>query len=113
MKFFVAFVLTAALAYAGGLYFDWWIIAIAAFLVAVAIPQKPFYAFLAAFLGIGLLWFALASIIDMQNEQLLSPKVAEIIFKKPSAWLIKLATGLVGGITGGLSGLTGAFLRRK
>lgn len=112
MKFFATFVLTALLGYVGGLFFDWWIIAVAAFLVAAAIPQKPYLSFLSALLGMFVLWFGLASYIDMSNEQLLSGKIAALLFKQSSPWLIKIATGLVGGITAGFAGLTGCFFRR-
>jgi len=112
MKFFATFVLTALLGYVGGLFFDWWIIAVAAFIVAAVIPQKPYLSFLSALLGMFVLWFGLASYIDMSNEQLLSGKIAALLFKQSSPWLIKIATGLVGGITAGFSGLTGCYFRR-
>lgn len=112
MKFFVTFLLTALLGYVGGLFFDWWIIAAASFIVAASIPQKPYMSFLSSFMGMFVLWFALASYIDMSNEQLLSGKIAAILFKQSSPWLIKLATGVVGGLTAGFSALTGCYLRR-
>lgn len=113
MKFLSAIILTALLSYVSGLYFPWWSIAFAAFLVAVAIPQKSFYAFLAGFLALFLLWIGLALWIDMNNKHLLSLKIAEILFKAPSHALIMFATGLVGALVAGFAALTGNYVRKK
>ncbi len=113
MKFLSAIILTALLSYVSGLYFPWWSIAFAAFLVAVAIPQKPFHAFLAGFLALFLLWIGLALWIDMNNKHLLSLKIAEILFKTPSHALILSATGLVGALVAGFAALTGNYVRKK
>ena len=111
MRFLSAFLLTLLLSYVGGLYMPWWIIAPAALLVAVIIPQKPLTAFLAGFFSLFLLWSFLASYI--KNKHLLSTKIAELLFKTPSHWLIMMVTGLVAALTGGMAALTGSFLRKK
>ena len=113
MKFFSAFVLTALLSLVGGLYMDWWVIAIAAFAVSAIIPQKPLFAFLAGFFALFFLWTLMASYIDVKNKHLLSTKIAEILFKNPSHWLIMMATGLVGALVGCFAALTAIFLRKN
>lgn len=113
MKFFAALILTALLSYAAGFYFEWWIIAVAAFIVAAVIPQKPFKLFLAGFLGLFFLWAVLSFFIDSKNQHVLSTKIAEILFKSSSHWLIILVTGFVAGLTGGAAALTAAFLRKR
>ena len=113
MKFFAAFFLTALLSYAAGFYFPWWSIAVAAFAVAAFIPQKPFFSFLAGFLALFFLWTLMASYIDLKNKHLLSTKIAEILFKTPSHWLIMMVTGLVAALVGGMAALTASFIRRK
>lgn len=113
MNFFSAIILTALLSYVSGLYFPWWSIAIAAFVVAVAIPQKPFHSFSAGFLALFLLWIGLALVIDSNNNHLLSLKIAEILFKSPSQALIMFATGLVGALVAGFAALTGNYVRKK
>jgi cbb3-type cytochrome oxidase subunit 1 len=113
MKFLVAFILTALLSYAAGFYLPWWSIAIAAFLVAVAVPQKPGKAFLSGFLSLFLLWVILALYIDMGNQHILSMKIAELLFKSHSHALIMSVTGLVAGLVGGFAALSGAYLRQS
>lgn len=111
MKFLVAFILTALLSYAAGFYLPWWTIAIAAFVVAVVVPQKPLKAFLCGFLSLFILWVVLALYIDMGNQHILSMKIAELLFKSHSHALIMSVTGLVAGLVGGFAALSGAYLR--
>lgn len=111
MKFSIALILTALLSYAAGFYLPWWSIAIAAFVVAVVIPQKPLKAFLAGFLSLFVLWVILALYIDMGNQHILSMKIAELLFKSHSHALIMSVAGLVAGLVGGFAALSGAYLR--
>lgn len=113
MKFLVAFILTAILSYAVGFYLPWWSIALAAFLVAVVIPQKPLKSFLCGFLSLFLLWIVLALYIDRGNQHILSMKIAELLFKSHSHALIMSVTGLVAGLVGGFAALSGAYLRQS
>ena len=111
MKFIVAFLLTALLAFVGGLYMQWWSLAIAAFLVALMIPQKAGKAFLSGFIGVLLLWGVLAWWIDMKNQGILSKKIASILPLGGSAVLLILLTAFVGGLVGGFAALSGSYLR--
>ena len=112
MKFIVALILTALLAFAEGLFFPWWSIAIASFIVAIFIHQKPWKAFVAAFLALFLLWAGLAFFIDVQNDHLLSAKVASILPLGGSGILLIVITAVVGGLVGGMGALTGSLGRR-
>lgn len=111
MKFVVAIILTALLSFVAGLYFPWWTIAIAAFLVALLIYQKTWKAFLAGFLGLLLLWSGLAYWIDVNNESILSAKIGELIGVGSNSFLLILITGLIGGLVAGFAALSGNFLR--
>jgi hypothetical protein len=111
MKFVVAFILTMLLSFAGGLFFPWWIIALAAFLVAAIIPQRPPSSFLTAFLALFILWGGYAFGLDLQNQHILATKVASILPLGGSYIIAILITALVGGLVAGLSALTASFLR--
>ncbi|WP_018612780.1 hypothetical protein [Segetibacter koreensis] len=111
MKFFIAFILTALLSFSWALFFPWWIIAVAAFIVAALIPQSRFKAFICGFLALFFLWGGQAALIDTKNGHLLSTKVAQILPLGGSYIAIILFTALVGGIIAGLAALTGSFLR--
>ncbi|MFT3980711.1 MAG: hypothetical protein QM687_09605 [Ferruginibacter sp.] len=112
MKFFLSILLVALVSFAACLYLPWWSIAAAGFLVAVAIPQRPFASFLAGFLGAFLLWVILSAITSSANGHVLAQKIAQLILKTGSPWLLIAVTGLLGGLVAGLGALTGSFIRR-
>ncbi|MDQ6815309.1 MAG: hypothetical protein M3040_16360 [Bacteroidota bacterium] len=112
MKFFIAFFLTALLSFAAALFFQWWIIAVAAFLVAIVIPQKAIQSFLSAFLALFILWGIQSSLIDAQNNHLLARKVAFILPLGGSYILMIIVAAFMGGLVAGMAALTASFARR-
>lgn len=112
MRFLVALLLTALLAFIASLYFEWWVIAIAAFIVGVMVLQKAWKAFLAGFAAIFLLWASLAKWMDNANESILSQKIASLLGLDGNSILLILITGLVGGLVGGFAALSGSYIRK-
>lgn len=112
MRFVLALLLTAALAFLAGKFLPWWSIAIVAFLVALLFPQKISKSFFSGFLGIFLLWSLLAVWIDSKNGSLLSSKVAALFQLGGSSILLIMVTALIGALVGGFAALSGASLRR-
>jgi uncharacterized membrane protein len=111
MKSLVAIILTALLAFAGGLWFGWWIIAVAAFLIALLVHQKAGKAFLSGFAGGFLLWAILALLRDIPNESLLSKKIAEILPLGGNSLLLIIVTALIGALVAGFGAMSGSYLR--
>ena len=111
MKFFVAIILTALLAFISGLFLPWWCMAITSLLVAVLVHQKAGKAFLAGLLGVFLLWAGLAWWIDMKNNGVLSEKIASVLPLGGNAVLLILVTGFIGGLVAGMAAMSGSFLR--
>ena len=112
MKFGVSMLLTVIVSFAAGLYLPFWSVGLVAFLVSVFIYQKPGMAYLMGFSSIFLLWGALVWWIDAQNDSILSQRMASLFPLGGSSALIILITAIVGAIVGGLSALSGSFLRR-
>jgi len=112
MKFPVTILLTALLAYAAGLYMPWWSTAVAAFLVALLIYQKPGWAMLSGFLGVFLLWGVLSWTLSGANAHILAHRMSQFILKKDDPNQLLGITSLIGGITGGMGALTGSLARR-
>ena len=114
MKFVTAIILTALLTYAVGLFtmIPWWSFAITTCIAATAIHQKPWKAFLAAFIAVFMLWGVMAFMLDSANQHLLSTKVAFILPLNGSYNLLILVTAFIGGLVAGLSALTGSYLRK-
>jgi hypothetical protein len=111
MKFLVAIILTALLAFISGLFLPWWGIAIAALLVAVVVNQSAGKAFLSGFLGVLLLWEGLAWWINMNNQGVLAKKIALVLPLSGNPVYLILVTGVVGGLVAGFAAMSGSFLR--
>ena len=111
MKFSISLILTAFLSFAACLYLPWWSIAIAAFLVAVLIPQRPGRAFLTGFIALFLLWGGLSFWLSNNNDHILAHKISLVVFKMDNPWLLLLATALIGALVAGFAALSGSFLR--
>jgi hypothetical protein len=92
---------------------DWWSIAIACFVVAALIRQRPAIAFLTGFLALFILWGGLSFLISYNNEHLLAHKVSILLFKTDNPYLLIIITGFIGAIVGAFAALTGSFLRLK
>ena len=112
LKYILSILVTALLAFVSGLYLPWWGIAIAAFVVSAAIPQKPAYSFLSGFLGLFLLWEVLAWWIDNKNNGILSQRVASLFKLGNSSVLLIVITSIIGALVAGFAALAGSYLRR-
>ena len=112
IKFFVSVGLIALLSFIGGLFLPWWTIAVASFLVALLIKQRPMASFFTGFLALFLLWGGLATYIDIANNSILSTRVAGILPLHGSSVALVLVTAFVGALVGGGGSLTASFLRK-
>jgi len=112
MKFIIATFVTALSAYAICLVAPWWCIAISSFVVAYFIHQKSFLAFLSAAIGVGGLWGMLAAVKNMQNNGILSTKVAGLL-GAPNATVLIVITIVIGALVAGFAALTASFARPK
>jgi hypothetical protein len=110
MKFLLATILIALLSFISGLRFEWWSIAIVAFVIALVIRQSIGKSFLAGFTGIFLLWAILSLWIDIKNKSILSHKIAQLFPLGGSSFLLILVTALVGALVGGFAAMSGASL---
>lgn len=113
IKFVVSMLLTALLSFICGLFLPWWTIAVAAFVVSALIPQKPLPSFATGFLALFLLWGLLALYIDVANKNILSSKMADILYLHGSSVALILVTGFVGALVGGGGAVTASFMRGR
>jgi hypothetical protein len=101
------------LSFIAGLYLPWWSIAIVAFVAALLMQPKIGFGFLAGFIGIFLLWASIALWIDVNNESILSRKVALLFPLGGSSVLLILVTAFVGGLVGGFAAMAGSSIRLR
>jgi hypothetical protein len=71
------------------------------------------FGFLAGFIGIFLLWASIALWIDVNNESILSRKVALLFPLGGSSVLLILVTAFVGGLVGGFAAMAGSSIRLR
>lgn len=113
MKFLITVLLTMLLSFAACLYFPWWSIAVAAFLVTAFIPQKPLLAFLSGFVALFVLWGLLCIWISTSNNHILAHRVSLLLFKTDSPFLLIIASSLIGALVAGFSSLTASFIKPR
>ena len=115
MKFTVNMLLSALVCYAIGIYtsLPWWSFTIGVFLIQFFIPLKTGYSFLTSFMGVFICWFVVCLIINIQNNNILSNKIAGLFFNKQSLnWVLLVVTAFIGGLLAGLAGITGNYVKK-
>lgn len=110
MKFLVQLFLIAIVAYLLEFFLPWYSVALAAFGVSIAVQSKS--NFLAGFLGIALLWFIAAWLIDSNATAGLAERVAQIFSLQSKVYLMIIGA-LLAGLVGGFAAVAGASLRRE
>lgn len=99
------------LSFCACLYFPWWSIAIAAFLVAALIPQTPLVSFVTGFLALFLLWGILSFWISTNNNDILAHRVSLLIFNTDNPFLLIISSAFTGALVAGFASLTASFIR--
>ncbi len=84
---------------------------VVAFLVCYVSPSSGLNAFVAGFLGVGLIWMGHTWNIDVINQSAFSAKIAAIM-EIGDPILLVFAAGLVGGLAGGFASLSGTTFRQ-
>ncbi len=107
-RFILQFLLILLLGFLSQFTLGWNGVATAALVGGMVIFNKGLGSFVAGFFAIGLLWFGLAWQLDSANQSLLSAKVIQILGLGSSLQLV-LLTGVLGGLVGGFSSLTGSL----
>ena len=107
MNFIIIFILTAIFQ----LFAPWWVVALIPFLVNAWRPSGAVFAFVVSFAAIATLWFSYGLYLHINSEGSMSNRIAEI-FSLPSGILLLVVTTIVGGLVGGVAGLSGYFVQQ-
>jgi len=94
-----------------GFMLPWWAGAVIAFIAALVLGKKPAIAFVAGFGGLFVAWTILALIKSIPNNNILATRVAAL-FHLPHWFFVLLITAMIGGLFGGLSALSGVFVKQ-
>jgi hypothetical protein len=91
----------------------WWIGVTVSCITSIFLYDKSKKnALWANFLALFCLWIIVSLTIDIQNEFILSPKIATLFFKTPSVFLLTLVVGIIGGISGLVGGGIGWVMKQ-
>jgi hypothetical protein len=107
MNFAIILILSVLLQF----FAPWWVIAIVPLVILFWRPASTSDAFWTGFGGIALPWLAYGYYLHFISDGAISDRVAQI-FSLPNGILILMVTALVGGLTGGLAGVSGHYLRQ-
>ncbi len=105
------FVLLLILSLAASYIFPWWIIAVIAFVAALLMANRAAHAFWSGFAALFLAWLVLSLFKSMPNEHQLAERVSQL-FGLPHWTLLLLITCIIGGLVGGLSALSGFYIKQ-
>lgn len=112
MKLIIRIILIGGLTYVFSLFMGiWWMCMIASFLMCSILPTNALNSFISGFLGAGLIWLSSAWSLDVENASAFSSKIATIMKLGEPIYLV-LVSGAVGGLSSGLSGITGSYFRK-
>lgn len=89
----------------------WYVCAIVAFIIVLWLGKTGWNSFLQCFFATGLLWLFYAVYLHFQGGGILTSRISAMM-NLPGMVLL-LLTALIGGIVGGLGGLTGYLLKNS
>ena len=112
--FLVKVIIIAVLSFILTLFLPWYGVAIAAFITGLVFSNKPGNNYLAGFLGVGLFWLAYALFLDIQNQHILSSKIANLFSDNLgidiTSGVLVMVTTFLGALLGALSCMAGAMI---
>ena len=108
----IQILLIAVISLLAQLVLPWWSLAIVSFLVCFWRSQSAGQAFFSGFYGIAIVWLIYALLIHLQTDGVFTGRMSELLFKINNKILPGLVTAVLGGLVGGLAGLSGYFVKQ-
>jgi hypothetical protein len=90
----------------------WWSIAIVALAVCYWRSSGVGNAFWYGFTGIALVWLVYALLIHVRTDGIFTGRMSQLLFKTDGSVVLILVSAVLGGLVGGLAGLSGYFIRQ-
>lgn len=112
LSIMIQILLIALISLFAQLVLPWWSLAIVAFGVCFWRSDRAGQAFLYGFAGVALVWLAYAWLIYFRTDGRFVVRMSQLLFKSDGVALPFVVTALLGGIVGGMAGLSGFLLKR-
>lgn len=90
----------------------WWTLALVAFFICFWRSSTGGKAFLYGFAGVAVVWLAYALFIHVHTSGIFTGRMSELLFKTTNWASLTVVTAVLGGLVGGLAGLSGFFIRQ-
>ncbi|CCH56360.1 hypothetical protein BN8_05689 [Fibrisoma limi BUZ 3] len=108
----IQFLLIALLSLLAQFVLPWWSLALVAFLVCLITRPSALAAFGAGFFGVALVWLIYALVVQFRTDGIMTARMSQLLFKADQPVLLIAVTVLIGGLVGGLAGLSGYYVRQ-
>lgn len=99
------------LTFAMGYFFEWWTVAIAAFIGGAVFGKSSGETFLRGMVAVIILWLLMVCYHHFSTHGILSNKIAQILPVGGNVGILMLVTVLIGGLVGGWGAMSGFFVR--
>ena len=108
MVFFLIILLVVAVQ----LFFEWWLMAVVCYFVSAILGKTAWGVFFSAFFAVFFVWATKAFWADLQNEQILSGRIAELFgLSAGSEWLFAIVA-VIGGVIAAFAAISGYYTKR-
>ncbi|WP_420151306.1 hypothetical protein [Spirosoma sp.] len=108
----IQIILIAILSLLSQILFPWWSLAIVAFIICYWRSNNSGQAFLYGFIGTAFTWIGYALLIHTRTDGIFTGRMGELLFKSNNIMIPLLITAVIGGLVGGMAGLSGFFVWR-
>ena len=99
------------LAFIMGSFFEWWTVAIAAFIGGAIFGTSSGKTFAKGMVAVIILWLLMTLYYHFSTQGILSNKIAQILPVGGNVGVLILVTVLIGGLVGGLGAMSGFLVR--
>ena len=94
-----------------GYFFEWWTVAIAAFIGGAIFGKSSGETFVKGMIAVIIVWLLMVCYYHFSTQGILSNKIAQILPMGGNAGILILVTVLIGGLVGGLGAMSGFLVR--
>lgn len=110
----MVFLLIASLVFAVQYFLHWhiWAVAAISYVIAAIFGKTAWGVFFSAFFAVFLVWSGMAFWQDIQNDQLLSGRIAQMLAIPETGEWFFVITGMLGGLLSAIAALSGYYLKR-
>ena len=102
---------TVVLTFILGYFFDWWTVAIAAFIGGFFLGTASGETFAKGMVAVLILWLLMVLYHHFSTQGILSNKIAQVLPVGGNVGILIIATVLIGGLVGGWAAMSGFFIR--